>query len=147
MHFSDRTVEALVAGVVGVVAVVGVRWALGHAFARYERRLAGRDPDGAARRRTTLGFLQRVIVAIVAAIAIWNVLSLYDATAQIGKALLASSAVIALFAGLAFSTPPRISGRECSLRSRSRYGSATGSPWPTRPGRRGDQPDLDPRHR
>ena len=46
-----------------------------------------------------------MIVAVLAAIAIWNVLTLYDATAQIGKALLASSAVIALFAGLAFNTP------------------------------------------
>ncbi len=102
---SDRTTQALVGAATGLVTVVAVRWALGHAFAAYERRLAGRDPEGAPRRRTTLGFLQRVIVAIVVAIAVWNVLSLYDATAQIGKGLLASSAVIALFAGLAFSTP------------------------------------------
>ena len=105
MHISDRAVDALVASALGVVAVVVTRWALAHAFARYERRLADRDPDGAARRRTTLAFLQRVVVAVVAIVAIWNVLSMYNATAQIGKALLASSAVIALFAGLAFSTP------------------------------------------
>lgn len=105
MHFSDRTVQALIAGAVGLVAVVAVRWALRHAFDGYERRLTLKDPADAARRRTTFQFLQRVIVALVAVIAIWNVLSLYDATAQIGKALLASSAVIALFAGLAFNTP------------------------------------------
>ena len=46
-----------------------------------------------------------MIVAIVATVAIWGVLSLYDVTSEIGKALLASSAVLALFAGLAFSTP------------------------------------------
>jgi small conductance mechanosensitive channel len=105
MNLSDRTVDALIAGTVGVVVIVATRWALAYASTRYERRLAGRDPDGAARRRTTIGFLRKVIVAIIAAIAIWNVLSLYDATSEIGKAILASSAVLALFVGLAFSTP------------------------------------------
>ena len=105
MDFSHRSVQALVTGAVGLAIVLAVRWALAHAFDRYQRRLALRDPGDVARRRTTYGFLQRVIVAILAAIAIWNVLTLYDATAQIGKALLASSAVIALFAGLAFNTP------------------------------------------
>ena len=105
MDVSHRTVQALVAAAVGLAVVLVVRWTLAHAFDRYQRRLAARDPGDVARRRTTYGFLQRLVVAILAAIAIWNVLSLYDATAQIGKALLASSAVIALFAGLAFSTP------------------------------------------
>ena len=58
-----------------------------------------------ARRRTTFNFARRVIVALVATIAVWSVLSLYDVTSEIAKALLASSAVLALFAGLAFSTP------------------------------------------
>ncbi|RDI76216.1 Mechanosensitive ion channel [Gaiella occulta] len=105
MDLSHRTVQALTTGAVGLALVLAVRWTLGHAFARYERRLATRDPGGASRRRTTYGFLQRMIVAVAAAIAIWNVLTLYDATAQIGKALLASSAVLAVFAGLAFNTP------------------------------------------
>ena len=105
MNLSDRTVDALIAGAIGIVVVVAVRWALAYLSARYEQRLAGKDPGGAARRRTTIGFLRKVIVAIVASIAIWNVLSLYDATSEIGKALLASSAVLALFVGLAFSTP------------------------------------------
>jgi small-conductance mechanosensitive channel len=102
---SSRTVEAIITGAIGVVVVLGVRWALGIAFRRYEKRLAVRDPAAAARRRTTLGFLRRVIVAFVAAIAAWSVLSIYPQTDQIVNALLASSAVIALFAGLAFSTP------------------------------------------
>ena len=58
-----------------------------------------------ARRRTTFHFARRVIVALVATIAVLAVLSLYDVTSEIAKALLASSAVLALFAGLAFSTP------------------------------------------
>jgi small-conductance mechanosensitive channel len=102
---SSRTVEALITAGVGLALVIGVRWGLGAAFERYERRLAHRDPADAARRRTTFGFLRRVIVAIVAAIAVWNVLSLYPETDQIVNALLASSAVVAIFVGLAFNTP------------------------------------------
>lgn len=102
---SSRTVEALITAGVGLALVLGVRWLLGVAFDRYERRLAARDPADAARRRTSLGFLRRVIVAIVAAIAVWNVLSLYPETDQIVNAILASSAVVAIFVGLAFNTP------------------------------------------
>ncbi len=105
MDLSDRTVQALVSAAVGLLVVVGVRLALRQAFGAYERRLGDRDPAQAARRRTTFGFLQRVIVALVIGLAAWNVLSLFAATTQIANALLASSAVIAIFAGLAFSTP------------------------------------------
>ena len=102
---SSRAVEAIITGAVGLATVICVRWALGVAFRRYERRLAVRDPALAVRRRTMLAFVRRVVVAFVAAIAIWSVLSIYPQTDQIVNALLASSAVIALFAGLAFSTP------------------------------------------
>jgi small-conductance mechanosensitive channel len=102
---SARTIEALITAAVGLAIVLGVRFALGVAFDRYERRLATRDAAEAARRRTTLLFLRRVVVAIVAAIAAWNVLSLYPETDQIVNALLASSAVLAIFVGLAFNTP------------------------------------------
>jgi small-conductance mechanosensitive channel len=105
MHLSHTTTQAIVTGAVGIAVVLLVRFLLGFVFERYERRLQGRDPLAAARRRTTFNFARRVIVAIVAAIAVWSVLSLYDVTAQLAKALLASSAVLALFAGLAFSTP------------------------------------------
>jgi small-conductance mechanosensitive channel len=102
---SGRTVEALITAAVGIAAVVGARFALGVAFERYERRLTTRDAAEAARRRTTLMFLRRVVVAVLAVIAVWNVLSLYPETDQIVNALLASSAVIAIFVGLAFNTP------------------------------------------
>src|SRR6186997_2143598 len=102
---SDRTVEALITAGVGLVVVVAVRFLLGRAFDRYVARLAAKDAGLAARRRTTLGFLRRVIVAFVAAIAIWKVLALYPSTNQLANALLASSAVLAIFVGLAFNTP------------------------------------------
>jgi small-conductance mechanosensitive channel len=102
---SGRTAEAIVTAGVGLLIVLCVRFGLGVAFERYERRLATRDPAEAARRRTSLLFLRRVIVAVVAAIAVWNVLSIYPETDQIVNALLASSAVLAIFVGLAFNTP------------------------------------------
>jgi small-conductance mechanosensitive channel len=102
---SSRAVEAIITGAIGLATVICVRWGLGVAFRRYERRLAARNPALAVRRRTMLAFVRRVVVAFVAAIAIWSVLSIYPQTDQIVNALLASSAVIALFAGLAFSTP------------------------------------------
>jgi small-conductance mechanosensitive channel len=104
-HVSDRTVEALITAGIGLVVVIAVRFLLGVAFDRYERRLSAKDPMLAARRRTTLGFLRRVVVALVAALAVWKVLSLYPSTDQLMNALLASSAVLAIFVGLAFNTP------------------------------------------
>src|SRR6186997_40446 len=102
---SDRTVEALITAGVGLVVVIAVRMLLGIAIGRYEQRLTAKDPALAARRRTTLGFLRKVVVALVAGIAIWKVLSLYPSTDQLVNALLASSAVLAIFVGLAFNTP------------------------------------------
>ena len=47
----------------------------------------------------------KVLIAIVALIGAWNVLSIFPQTNELAHAVLASSAVLALFAGLAFSTP------------------------------------------
>ena len=105
MDISHRATQALVIGCVGIAIVVAVRFALDFAYGRYEQRLRRRDPMAVARRRTTFVFLRRVLIAILAVIVAWSVLSLYDVTTEIAKALLASSAVLALFAGLAFSTP------------------------------------------
>ncbi|MCZ7590087.1 MAG: mechanosensitive ion channel family protein [Gaiella sp.] len=102
---SDRTLEALITAGVGLVVVIAVRFVVGRAFERYEQRISAKDPALAARRRTTLGFLRKVIVALVVALAVWKVLSLYPSTDQLVNALLASSAVLAIFVGLAFNTP------------------------------------------
>jgi len=105
MDFSNTTTKAIVTAVVGVVVAVAVRFALEFVYERYERRLRVRDPLAVARHRTTFNFVRRLVVGILLVVVGWSVLSLYDATAEIAKALLASSAVLALFAGLAFSTP------------------------------------------
>jgi small-conductance mechanosensitive channel len=105
MDSSDRAVEALVLAGIWLVVVVAVRFALNLAFARYERRLAERDPMVAARRRTTFSFLRRIVIALVALIGIWSVLSVFPTTDEVASAFLASGAVIALIAGVSLSTP------------------------------------------
>jgi small-conductance mechanosensitive channel len=97
--------KALVVGGIWLVVIVGLRFVLRFGFDRYERRLAERDPAIAARRRTTFSFLLRVIVALVTLLATWSVLSIFPVTQEVARAFLASSAVLALIAGLALTTP------------------------------------------
>lgn len=97
--------RALLTAGVWLVIVALVRMTLNSAFDRYERRLAESDPTVAARRRTTFGFLLRVVIAIVVVIGVWSVLSIFPATQQVASAFLASSAVLAVIAGLALTTP------------------------------------------
>ena len=101
----SNLVQALVSALIWIVVIVSVRWALRYAFDRYERRLAERDPAVAARRRTTFSFLLRVVIALVGLIGLWTVLSAFPATQQVASAFLASSAVLAVIAGLALTTP------------------------------------------
>jgi len=101
----ERTVKALSTAAVWLVVVVVVRWLLGRAFAAWEKRHAETDPIAVARRRTTFSFLSRIVVAIVVVIGAWSVLSIFPQTAEVARALLASSAVLALIAGLALNTP------------------------------------------
>jgi small-conductance mechanosensitive channel len=105
MASSDRAVQALVLAGVWIVVVLGVRFALSLAFARYERRLAERDPMVAARRRTTFSFLRRIIIALVVLIGVWSVLAVFPTTQEVASAFLASGAVLALVAGVSLSTP------------------------------------------
>ena len=97
--------KALLLTAIWVVVLVAVRFGLRTAFDRYERRLAERDPSVAARRRTTFRFLLRVVIALVGLIGAWSVLSTFPATQQVAGAFLASSAVLAVIAGLALTTP------------------------------------------
>ncbi len=101
----NYVVEALVAGAIWLAVIVLVRFALRFLFGRYERRLAEQDPAAAARKRTTFGFLLRVVIALVALVGLWSVLSNFPATQQVASAFLASSAVLAVIAGLALTTP------------------------------------------
>jgi small-conductance mechanosensitive channel len=101
----ERWVRVLVTAAIWIVVLVILRRALRHAFDAWERRQGDTDPAVAARRRTTFSFLQRVCITLVAAIGAWSVLSVFPQTQEIANALLASSAVLAVIAGLALSTP------------------------------------------
>jgi small-conductance mechanosensitive channel len=101
----SNALKALLVGTIWIVVVVVVRFTLNIAFGRYERRLAEQDPAVAARRRTTFSFLLRVVVALVVLLGVWSVLSIFAVTQEIARAFLASSAVLAVIAGLALTTP------------------------------------------
>ncbi|HJS49124.1 MAG TPA: mechanosensitive ion channel domain-containing protein [Gaiellaceae bacterium] len=101
----SNLLEALVSAVIWVGVLLAVRFSLRFAFDRYERRLAERDPAVAARRRTTFSFLLRFAIALVGLLGAWSVLSAFPATQQVASAFLASSAVLAVIAGLALTTP------------------------------------------
>ena len=105
MDTSNRAVQALVLAGVWILVVIALRAALYLAFARYERRLAERDPLVAARRRTTFSFLLRIVIALVVLIGVWSVLSVFPVTQEVAAAFLASGAVLALVAGVSLSTP------------------------------------------
>jgi small-conductance mechanosensitive channel len=100
-----KVAQALVLAGVWIVVVLVVRFAFRFAFGRYERRLAEKDPTVAARRRTTFSFLLRVVIALIVLVGIWSVLSIFTVTQEVAKAFLASSAVLAVIAGVALSTP------------------------------------------
>jgi small-conductance mechanosensitive channel len=101
----ERNVRALVTAAIWIAVLLAVRWLLVRAFAAWERRQAETDAAAVARRRTTFSFLARIVVALVGLIGAWNVLSIYPQTAEVARALLASSAVLALVVGLALNTP------------------------------------------
>jgi small-conductance mechanosensitive channel len=106
MTFSDRAIEAIVTGAVGIALTLAARWLLRVGFGRYLRAIQGRrSADELARISTRLTVLRRVIVALLFAIVVWSVLQIFPATHAFARALLASGAVLALFAGLAFSAP------------------------------------------
>ncbi len=103
---SEHVIQAIVIAAVGSVTILIVRFVLIRTFERYVARAATRkDPGEVASLRTRLSVLRRVIVAALAAIVAWQTLSVFPSTEKLGTALLASSAVVALFAGLAFSVP------------------------------------------
>jgi len=98
-------VRAGLTALLWLVIVLVVRALLNLAFDRYERGLAETDPTVAARRRTTFGFLLRVVMALIVAIGVWSVLSIFPATREVAAAFLGSAAVLAVIAGLALTTP------------------------------------------
>lgn len=105
MDTSDRVVDALVLAAIWTVVIVVLRVLLWWVFGRYERRLAEKDAGVAAKRRTTFSMLVRVALALAVLVGTWSVLRIFPATHEVASAFLASSAVIAVIAGVSLSTP------------------------------------------
>jgi len=105
MDTSERVFDALVLAAVWIVAIIALRVVLWWLFGRYERRLSEKDPGVAARRRTTFAFLVRVAVALAVLVGAWSVLRVFPVTHEVASAFLASSAVLAVIAGVSLSTP------------------------------------------
>ncbi len=101
----ERWVRVLVTAAVWLLVLAVVRWLLRRAYQAWERHQSDTDPAVVARRRTTFSFLSRLTIVLVGAIGVWSVLSIFPQTEEVARALLASSAVLAVVAGLALSTP------------------------------------------
>ena len=103
---SSSWTRAAITLAVGLVALGVVRIVATRAIAQYERRVcAGRPIEEVAALHTRMLVLSRVALAILALILAWQVLSIFPATDNLAQALLASSAVLAIVFGLAFSVP------------------------------------------
>jgi small conductance mechanosensitive channel len=105
MHLSDDVVHALITAAAWLVVFFVLRALLRRAFNRWTRRLETRDRDAAVRQRTVLSVLERVALAVVLAIALWSVLSIFPKTEELARAVLASGAVIAIVASVALAGP------------------------------------------
>ena len=101
----ERWVRVVVTAGIWLAVLVTVRWLLRRAYSEWERRLGDTDPAVVARRRTTFSFLSRLTFVVIATIGAWSVLSIFPQTQEIASALLASSAVLAVVAGVALATP------------------------------------------
>jgi small conductance mechanosensitive channel len=102
----ENVKNALIVAVVGVIAILVLRFVLRRLIDHYLERIARkRRPDEVAGARTRLIVSSRVVVVLVAMIVAWQVAAQFPATQALGHALLASSAVLALLVGLALTTP------------------------------------------
>jgi small conductance mechanosensitive channel len=103
---SDKTTTVIVTTAVGLGVLLVLRWLLRHAVGRYLMRFgAKRGPDEVASMQTRLTVLTRLVVAFVGLIVVWQALSVYEITGKLANAVLASSAVLGVLSGVAFSVP------------------------------------------
>jgi small-conductance mechanosensitive channel len=103
---SERVRTAIITGAVGIVVIVGVRLAMEAAFKGYLARVHDkRTPGEIAGQKTRFVILRRLVTAILVAIVGWSILQEFPATNALARSLLASTAVITIFIGIALSGP------------------------------------------
>ena len=103
---SERAQQAIITGAVGLAAIVAVRVSMNLAFKHYLARIQGRRSEGElAGQHTRFVILRRLVTVILVAIVGWSVLQVFPATDALARSLLASTAVITIFLGIALTGP------------------------------------------
>ncbi len=103
---SERAEQAIITGAVGLAAIVAVRVSMNLAFKHYLARIQGRRSEGElAGQHTRFVILRRLVTVILVAIVGWSVLQVFPATDALARSLLASTAVITIFLGIALTGP------------------------------------------
>jgi small-conductance mechanosensitive channel len=103
---SEKAQQAVITGAVGLAVIVAVRVAMNAAFKHYVARVGDRRSAGElAGQRTRFVILRRVVTAILVVIVVWSVLQVFPSTDALARSLLASTAVITIFLGIALSGP------------------------------------------
>jgi small-conductance mechanosensitive channel len=103
---SEDVRTALITGAVGVAAIIAVRIAMGTGFKAYLARVRDhRSPGELAGQRTRFVILRRLVTAILLAIVVWSILEVFPATDALARSLLASTAVVTIFIGIALTGP------------------------------------------
>ena len=97
---------AIITGAVGLAVILAVRVAMDAAFKHYLTRVGDRRTAGElAGQRTRFVILRRLVTAIMVAIVGWSVLQVFPATDALARSLLASTAVVTIFLGIALTGP------------------------------------------
>jgi len=103
---SEHVRTAVITGAVGVAVIIAVRVAMQATFKGYLARIGDRrTPGEIAGQRTRFVILRRLVTAILVAIVGWSVLQVFPATDALARSLLASTAVITIFLGIALTAP------------------------------------------
>jgi small-conductance mechanosensitive channel len=103
---SEKVRTAIITGAVGVAVIVAVRVAMEAGFKGYTARIGDRRTAGElAGQRTRFVILRRLVTAILVAIVGWSVLQVFPATDALARSLLASTAVVTIFLGIALTAP------------------------------------------
>lgn len=103
---SEHVRQAVITGAVGFGVIVAVRIAMNVGFKGYLARVGDRRSEGElAGQRTRFVILRRFVTAILVAIVGWSVLQVFPSTDALARSLLASTAVITIFLGIALTGP------------------------------------------
>jgi small-conductance mechanosensitive channel len=103
---SERVQQAVITGAVGLGVIVSVRVAMNIAFKSYLARVGDRrTASELAGQRTRFIILRRLVTAILVAIVVWSILQVFPSTDALARSLLASTAVITIFLGIALTGP------------------------------------------